>query len=115
MLPQNTISITITESAAIKLKERLDQHQGSLGIKISVKKTGCSGFAYVLDYVDNDVDVSNDSQFESRDIKIWVDSNASGFIGDLTLDWVKSGINEGLSFTNSLETGRCGCGESFSI
>jgi iron-sulfur cluster assembly protein len=108
-------SITITEAAAIKLKQRLDQYADSLGIRISVKKNGCNGFAYVLDYVDNNTDVSKDIAFESQNIKIWVNSNASGFIGDLTLDWIKSGINEGLSFSNSLETGRCGCGESFSI
>lgn len=115
MLPQNTISVSLTEIAAVKLKERLEKHIGNIGVKISVKQTGCSGLAYVLDYVYDIADVSNDMLFESRNIKIWIDHNSSSYIGDLVLDWLKTGLNESLSFSNSLEQSRCGCGESFKI
>ena len=105
--------ITITEKAANELKRKLDQDESNVGIKLSVKKNGCSGFAYVLEYVTDPNTIG--TLYESQGIKVWIDPKAQDYIGELTVDWVRAGLNESLTFTNSLEKDRCGCGESFRV
>jgi iron-sulfur cluster assembly protein len=108
--------ITISEQAAEKVKSHLEKRGKGLGIRIGVKTTGCSGFAYVLEYVD-DAPVTRDQfVYESNGIKIWVDGRTIPYIGDgLDMVWKRDGLNEGFDFVNPKETARCGCGESFRI
>jgi iron-sulfur cluster assembly protein len=108
--------ITISEQAAEKVKSHLEKRGKGLGIRIGVKTTGCSGFAYVLEYVD-DAPVTRDQfVYESNGIKICVDGRTIPYIGDgLDMVWKRDGLNEGFDFVNPKETARCGCGESFRI
>lgn len=105
--------ITLTEKASEKIKKNLDRRGRGLGIRIGVKTTGCSGLAYVLEYVDTVFD--GDHVFESQGIHIYVDSKSLVYLKGIELDWVRNGLNEGFEFRNPNEKDRCGCGESFRI
>jgi iron-sulfur cluster assembly protein len=105
--------IQLTELAADKVKSHLQRRGKGYGIKVGVKTTGCSGLAYVLEYVDNPI--KEDMSFVSEGVHIFVDPKALPYIEDMIMDWVKNGLNEGFDFVNSKEKSRCGCGESFRI
>lgn len=105
--------ITLTELAATKVKEKLAQRGRGLGIRIGVKTTGCSGFAYVLEYFDRPD--STMAVFDCDGAKIWIDPGDFPYLKGMTVDWVKSGLNEGFEFINANEKSRCGCGSSFKV
>jgi iron-sulfur cluster assembly protein len=105
--------ITVTETAAKKIKQNLARRGTGVGIRIGVRTTGCSGLAYVLEYVDRVND--EDTVFESQDVRVIVDATSLPILGDLDVDYVRQGLNEGFEFTNPNEKDRCGCGESFRI
>ena len=105
--------INVTQSAQSAIKKQLQKRNQGLGIKIGVKTNGCSGLAYVLEFLDNQ---SPECQiFSYDDFVIAVEPKALPIIDDMTIDYVKKGLNEGFEFVNPRETSRCGCGESFSI
>jgi iron-sulfur cluster assembly protein len=105
--------ITVTETAAKKIKQNLARRGTGVGIRIGIRTTGCSGLAYVLEYVDRVND--EDTVFESQDVKVIVDATSLPILGDLDVDYVRQGLNEGFEFTNPNEKDRCGCGESFRV
>lgn len=105
--------IQLTELAADKIKQQLDKRGKGLGIRIGVKTSGCSGFAYVLEFVDEPQDI--DERFESNGVNVFVDPKSLLYVAGLNIDWTKKGLNEGFEFINPNETARCGCGESFKI
>jgi iron-sulfur cluster assembly protein len=105
--------IQVTEAAAKKIKQNLAQRGSGVGIRIGIRTTGCSGLAYVLEYVDRVND--EDTVFESRDVKVIVDATSLPILGELDVDYVRQGLNEGFEFNNPSEKDRCGCGESFRI
>ena len=105
--------ITVTNTAAKKIKQNLARRGSGVGIRIGVRTTGCSGLAYVLEYVDQ-VN-TEDTVFTSQDVQVIVDAKSLPILGDLVVDYVRQGLNEGFEFTNPSEKDRCGCGESFRI
>lgn len=105
--------ITLTELAAQKVKTNLDRRGRGLGLKVGVRTTGCSGLAYVLEYVDQIQPL--DLVYESCGIKVYVDPKSLPYVNGMTMDWKKQGLNEGFEFINQLEKDRCGCGESFRV
>lgn len=105
--------LSLTESAARKIDQQLERRGKGLGIRIGVKTTGCSGYAYTLEYVD--VPVLEDISIVSYGVHIFVDPKSLVFVEGLTMDWKKTGLNEGFDFINPQEKDRCGCGESFRI
>jgi iron-sulfur cluster assembly protein len=105
--------IFLTKLAAEKILDHLERRGQGFGIKVGVKTTGCSGLAYVLEYVDNPLE--EDLSFVSRGITIFVDPKAIPYIDGMTMDWIKNGLNEGFDFINPKERDRCGCGESFRV
>jgi iron-sulfur cluster assembly protein len=105
--------IIITDLAAKKVKDHLERRGKGYGIKIGVKTTGCSGLAYVLEYVDNPINES--LSFVNNSIHVFVDPTAVPYIQGMTMDWIKNGLNEGFDFKNPNERDRCGCGESFRV
>lgn len=107
------MAVTLTEAAARHVRRSLENRGKGQGIRVGIKTTGCSGLAYVLEYVD---ELKNDDQvFESHGLKVIVDSNSLDFIDGTELDFVREGINEGFKFNNPNVRGECGCGESFSV
>ena len=105
--------ISLTQLAAEKIKQQLDRRGKGLGIRIGVKTTGCSGYAYALEYVDKPK--IEDISFVSNSIHVFVDPKSLVFVEGLTMDWQKKGLNEGFEFINPNEKDRCGCGESFRV
>ncbi|MDG2090375.1 MAG: iron-sulfur cluster assembly protein IscA [Gammaproteobacteria bacterium] len=107
------MAITMSESAAEHVASQMASRGKGLGIRVGVTTTGCSGMAYVLEFVDDLKE--SDEVFEDHGIKIVVDPKSLVYIDGTEMDFVKSGINEGFEFRNPNVKGECGCGESFSI
>ena len=105
--------IHVTPKAASKIATNLDRRGQGIGIRIGVRTTGCSGLAYVLEYVDSPVE--SDVIFDSDGFKVVVDPKDLPILDEITVDYVRAGLNEGFEFINSQEKDRCGCGESFRI
>jgi len=105
--------ISLTEQAAKKVKLQIQKRGQGDGIRIGVRTTGCSGLAYVLEYVDA-VD-EHDQLFESLGVNVYIDPKSLAYIQGLEMDWVRNGLNEGFEFRNPNERDRCGCGESFRV
>lgn len=107
------MAISITENAARHVSTQLANRGKGLGIRVGVKTTGCSGMAYVLEFVDT-LEVG-DQVFEDQGVKIIVDPKSLVYIDGTEMDFVKQGVNEGFEFRNPNAKGECGCGESFSV
>ena len=107
------MAITMTEKAADHVRAQLDQRGKGLGIRVGVKTTGCSGMAYVLEFVDEtDTD---DAVVENHGVSLIVDPKSLVYIDGTVMDFVKEGLNEGFEFKNPNIAGECGCGESFTV
>lgn len=107
--------ITFTEAASSKIKLQLSKRGKGVGIRIGVKTTGCSGLAYVLEYVDEYVYEAGIINYSQKDFIVLVDQKHDPYIQGMTVDYVREGLNEGFKFINPNERDRCGCGESFRI
>ena len=107
--------IIVTDTASKKIKQNLERRGQGVGIRIGVRTTGCSGLAYVLEYVDKyeaEVGVTN---FGQPDFVVLVDAKSLVYLNGITMDWVRNGLNEGFEFFNPNSKGECGCGESFRV
>jgi iron-sulfur cluster assembly protein len=107
------MAISLTESAATRVKAFLAARGHGVGLRLGVRKTGCSGFAYVINYADK-ADPS-DAVFEDRGVQVFVDRSSLELIDGTVVDFVKEGLNEAFRFRNPNVKGECGCGESFSV
>lgn len=107
------MAITLTESAADRVRSHLQKRGAGVGLRIGIKKTGCSGFAYVVNYADEIH--AGDTVFDAGGLKIVVDSASLPLIDGTVVDFVKQGLNEAFKFQNPKAKGECGCGESFSV
>jgi iron-sulfur cluster assembly protein len=107
------MSISLTSAAADRIRSFLTRRGQGLGLRLAVKKTGCSGFAYVVNYAD-DIH-ADDVVFEDRGVKVIVDKASLGYIDGTEVDFVKQGLNEAFRFRNPNVKGECGCGESFTV
>ena len=103
--------ITISERAAGHVRDSLVHRGKGEGIRVGVRTAGCSGLAYVLEFVDQ-VD-PHDQAFEDHGVKVFVDPKSLVYLDGLEMDFVKNGLNEGFEFRNPNKKGECGCGESF--
>lgn len=107
------MAISLTASAASRVKTYLRNRGHGLGLRLGVKKTGCSGFAYVVNYADEVGD--GDVVFEDQGVKVVVDTDSLSYIDGTEVDFVKQGLNEAFKFRNPNIKGECGCGESFNV
>ena len=105
--------ITLTEQASKKILQQLTKRGKGIGIRLGVKTTGCSGLAYVLEYVDTLDEF--DQVFDTQGVKVIVDNKSLAYLSGLEVDYKRQGLNEGFEFSNPNERDRCGCGESFRI
>jgi iron-sulfur cluster assembly protein len=107
------MSISLTSAAADRVRSFLGRRGHGVGLRLSVKKTGCSGFAYVVNYADEIG--ADDVVFEDQGVKVIVDRDSLGYIDGTEVDFVKQGLNEAFRFRNPNVKGECGCGESFTV
>ena len=105
--------IAVTPRASSKIVSNIDRRGAGIGIRLGTRTTGCSGLAYVLEYVD-ELEV-NDHVFDSDGFKIVVDPKSLPILDGMIIDYVRNGLNEGFEFNNPQEKDRCGCGESFRV
>jgi iron-sulfur cluster assembly protein len=105
--------ITLTKIAAEKVKESLKARGKGIGIHVGIRTAGCSGLAYVLEFVDERN--SWDDEYKSYGISLFVSPKDLPYIQGLVMDWQKKGLNEGFEFNNPNQKGECGCGESFTV
>jgi iron-sulfur cluster assembly protein len=107
------MAISITPAAADRVRNFLTHRGRGLGLRLGVKSTGCSGYAYVVNYADELAD--GDVVFEAQGVKIIVDPKSLSYIDGTEVDFVKQGLNEAFRFRNPNVKGECGCGESFTV
>ena len=106
-------TVTLTEKAARQIQSQLAKRGKGIGLRVGVKKVGCSGFAYTFDYAD-DV-AQNDRVVEAHGAKVVVAADSVDFLAGATLDFVKEGFKQVFKFANPNVEGTCGCGESFNV
>ncbi|MGQ3890413.1 HesB/IscA family protein [Legionella sp. CNM-4043-24] len=106
--------LTLTDDARNHLLKNLVEANDSAGVRLSVKKTGCSGLSYVVDYVqtpaDNDIIIQLNDKYV-----VCIDKASYPFLKGMSIDYVRQGLNQKFVFTNPNQTGQCGCGESFTV
>ncbi len=107
------MAISLTDAAADRVRTFLENRGKGLGLRLGVKTTGCSGLAYVLEFVDELQE--GDSVFEHNDVKVIIDAKSLVYLDGTQLDFVKNGLNEGFEFKNPNQKDECGCGESFTV
>ena len=107
------MAISLTPAAAERVKTFIASRGKGLGLRLGVRKTGCSGFAYVVNYADEVA--PQDLVFEDHGVKVYVDPESLPLIDGTTVDFVKQGLNEAFRFHNPNIKGECGCGESFNV
>jgi iron-sulfur cluster assembly protein len=107
------MSVSLTESAAKQIRKQLEKRGKGLGLKLAVKKSGCSGYSYALDYADSLGE--SDTVFEDFGVKVIVNAADLQFVDGIELDYRREGINEAFQFNNPNVKGTCGCGESFTV
>ena len=113
MTYEEYMAISLTPAAADRIQKFIAARGHGAGLKLGVRKTGCSGFAYVVNYADDST--ASDLVFEDRGVKVFVDPESLPLINGTTVDFVKQGLNEAFRFHNPNIKGECGCGESFSV
>lgn len=107
--------ISLTPAATGKIKLMLAKRGRGMGVKIGVKTTGCSGLAYVLEYLDTLPDDQSMVVIQQDNFTVGLETRSVPYLQGMTVDWVKQGLNEGFEFVNPNERDRCGCGESFRV
>lgn len=107
------MAITMTAAASQRAKAFLQQRGKGAGIRLGVKTTGCSGLAYVMEFVDQVEET--DTVFDADGVRIIIDGKSLAYLDGTEVDFVKQGLNEGFEFKNPNAKGECGCGESFNV
>jgi iron-sulfur cluster assembly protein len=107
--------ITVTELAVKKIKDNLSKRSKGVGILVGIKTTGCSGLAYMLEYLDTNEYTEGVTDFSNDGIIVRVSNKDLVVLDGMEIDYVRQGLNEGFEFRNPNERDRCGCGESFRI
>jgi iron-sulfur cluster assembly protein len=107
------MAIQLTDVAATRVQKFLESRGKGIGLRLGVKTTGCSGMAYVIEFVDELQD--GDSVFETKGVKVVVDPKSLIFLDGTEVDFAREGLNEGFQFKNPNAKDECGCGESFTV
>ena len=107
------MGVTLTEKAATHVTNYLARRGKGVGIRLGVRTSGCSGMAYKLEFVDEQL--PEDLVFESHGVRVVVDPKSLPYLEGTELDFVREGLNEGFKFNNPNVKDACGCGESFNV
>ncbi|MGJ7456602.1 HesB/IscA family protein [Halomonas sp. MA07-2] len=105
--------LTITTAAADQIRRVLDERGAGLGLRVSVKPSGCSGYSYVLDFADQPA--ADDVRFEEHGVQVFVAPEALEMLDGSEVDYVNEGLNRFFRFNNPNVKDQCGCGESFTV
>lgn len=105
------MSVNLTQNAARRIQEQLRERGRGLGLRLGVRKAGCSGYAYTLDYADQVG--ADDLVFEVEGAKVVVGKDDVPKLAGITVDYRREGLGEAYRFDNPQAKALCGCGESF--
>lgn len=105
--------ITLTESAIAAIAQKTALKDGAIGLRLTVKKTGCSGNSYAMEHVMSEE--AADDKIESGGAVLYIPKTLSWMLFGLEIGFEEGQTGSGFTFTNPNETGRCGCGESFTV
>jgi len=107
------MAITMTQAAADHVSNYLANRGHGEGVRLGIRTTGCSGMAYILEFVDQVND--EDEVIDTLGVKIVIDPKSLLYLDGTELDYAKEGLNEGFQFNNPNAKSECGCGESFNV
>ena len=107
------MAVTLSAAAADRVRSFIASRGHGLGLRLAIKRTGCSGYAYVVNYAESIE--PNDTVFEDQGVKVVVDAGSLALVDGTEVDFVKQGLNEAFKFRNPKARAECGCGESFSL
>ena len=108
--------ISVTDIAADKIRANIQKRGRGLGIRVGVRTTGCSGLAYILEYVDQEQGAQICTRhFDTNGVRVYVNPEHLVYLDGMIIDYQRRGLNEGFEFINEREKDRCGCGESFRV
>ena len=107
------MTVSVTPKAAVQIRKALSKRGGGVGLRLAIKTSGCSGYAYALEFAE--APTAEDLCFESEGVQLLVDVKSLPMVSGTQLDWVREGLNEGFKFNNPNATASCGCGESFAV
>ena len=108
------MAITMSPAAIKHVAGYIEKRGGGFGIRVGVRTSGCSGMAYVLEFVD--AKEAEDQVFEmDGGVNVVIDPKSLAYLDGTELDFVKEGLNEGFAFNNPNVRSECGCGESFNV
>ena len=105
--------VSVTAAAARHIQKSIDKRGKGVGLRLAVKTSGCSGYAYALEFAD--IANPEDQCFESHGVVVLVDPRSMPMLDGTELDFVREGLNEGFKFNNPNAKANCGCGESFAV
>ena len=107
--------LTLTKPAIEKVQKSIAKRGRGVGIRVGVRTTGCSGLAYVLEYIDKYIPENSTINYSQEKFVVLVDKKDVPYLNGIEIDYVRQGLNEGFEFNNPNERDRCGCGESFRV
>ncbi|HLQ85392.1 MAG TPA: iron-sulfur cluster assembly accessory protein [Salinisphaeraceae bacterium] len=109
----NSPVLTLTEAAAERIRKQLAERGHGIGLRVGVRKSGCSGYRYTMDYAD---EVTNDdSVFTDHGASVVVHRKHLAVLDGTILDFRREGLNQMFRFDNPHAHHACGCGESFIV
>ncbi len=104
--------ITLTENAAAKVKELLEQEgRTDIALRVAVQPGGCSGLRYAM-YLDDQI-AETDLAEEQHGVRLVIDKTSSPYLSEAKVDFVDSLEASGFTIDNPMATGGCACGNSF--
>ncbi|WP_424194773.1 iron-sulfur cluster assembly protein IscA [Ampullimonas aquatilis] len=107
------MGVTMTESAAKHIAKSLSKRGKGVGLRLAVRTSGCSGFAYAIEFADTQEE--SDLLYTAYGVTLLIDPKSLAFLEGTELDFVREGLNEGFKFNNPNAKAECGCGESFAV
>jgi iron-sulfur cluster assembly protein len=105
------MTVSLTAAAAERARQFIAQQPDGAGLRFGVRKTGCSGYAYVIDVAD--AAGPSDTVIDAEGVRVFIDASSLPFVDGTEIDFVRRGLNQEFVFRNPQSTGECGCGESF--
>lgn len=108
--------ILLTERAAQRIKDLMSNNDSAVGVKLGVKRRGCNGYSYTMNYAtEEELRTTKDEVVSAHGVKVLVDPKAVFFIVGTTMDFVETELSSEFTFINPNSKGQCGCGESFNV
>ena len=107
------MAITLSSPAVERVKHFLANRGSGVGVRVGVTTTGCSGLAYLIEFVD-EIN-SDDEVFEQDGVNVIIDKKSLVYLDGTEVDFIREGLNEGFQFNNPNQKAACGCGESFTV